>query len=266
MNDDQTGQVNRNAAEIYEEFFIPALFQEWADHTTDAARILAGQYVLDVACGTGILARTVAARVGPTGSVIGLDVNEGMLEVARRKAPEIEWKHGNAESLPFDDNTFDAVVSQFGLMFFKDRMAAIHEMSRVLRSGGRMAVTVWGRLDDSPGYASMAELLERLFGTEIAAALYAPFSLGDSKQLLSYFNSPELSEVKINTINGKARFPSIDSWVFTDIKGWTLSESINEAQYQQLLDEAEREFQPFVQADHSVQFNIPAHIVTAVKS
>ena len=86
MDENQTGQVTNNAAETYEEFFVPALFQEWAERVVDAAQIEGGQHVLDVACGTGVLARAAARRVGPKGSVIGLDVNEGMLAVAQRKA------------------------------------------------------------------------------------------------------------------------------------------------------------------------------------
>ena len=230
MSDNLTGQVNHSAAEIYEEFFIPALFQEWADRMVEAAQVQAGQHVLDVACGTGLLARTAAERVGPTGSVTGLDVNEGMLEVGKRKASKIKWQHGRAESLPFDSNTFDAVVSQFGLMFFEDRLTAIREMSRVLRPGGRLAVAVWGTLKDTAGYDAMAALLDRLFGPDPATALHAPYALGDLKVLLPLFNDPNLQDVQAATINGTARFPSINSWVFTEIKGWTLSDNINENQ------------------------------------
>ena len=97
MSDADRGQVNSSAAEIYEAFFIPALFQEWAARVADAAQLQAGQRVLDVACGTGILARSAAERVGMGGSVVGLDVNEGMLAVAAAKAPQVEWRRGQAE-------------------------------------------------------------------------------------------------------------------------------------------------------------------------
>nr|HMQ56640.1 methyltransferase domain-containing protein [Anaerolineae bacterium] len=135
MNEQDKGQVSRNAAEVYEAFFVPALFQPWTSRVADAAKIQAGQRVLDVACGTGILARTIAERVGPTGSVVGLDINKGMLAVAQQQAPGIEWRHGLAEALPFDDDSFDAVVSQFALMFFENKDAALSEMVRVLRPG-----------------------------------------------------------------------------------------------------------------------------------
>ncbi len=172
MSDSDRGQVTRNAAEVYDEFFIPALFQQWPRRVADAAGIQPGQRVLDVACGTGVLARHVADRFGPR-SVVGLDVNEGMLAVARRAAPEIDWRQGRAEALPFADASFDVVVSQFGLMFFADQQAAISEMARVSGPAGRLAVAVWDRLERTPGYAAVTALLERLFGADIADALGA---------------------------------------------------------------------------------------------
>lgn len=140
----ERGQVSHSAAEVYEEVFVPILMQ-WAGRVADAARVQPGQRVLDVACGTGVLARAVAERVGPQGAVVGLDLNEGMLAVAGRKAPHVEWRQGRAEDLPFESQSFDRVVSQFGLMFFADRRA-VQEMVRVLRPGGHLAVAVWGRL------------------------------------------------------------------------------------------------------------------------
>jgi ubiquinone/menaquinone biosynthesis C-methylase UbiE len=158
MDDSLEGQVTHSAAEVYEAFFVPALFRQWAPKMAQAAGLAAGQRVLDVACGTGVLAREAVKHVGPSGAVTGLDRNEGMLAVARREAPDVEWQLGRAEALPFDAATFDAVVSQFGLMFFEDQTAALEEMWRVLRPGGRLAVTVWDTLDRSPGYAAMTAL------------------------------------------------------------------------------------------------------------
>jgi ubiquinone/menaquinone biosynthesis C-methylase UbiE len=113
MDKSERGQVTRIAAEVYEEFFVPALFQEWASRVADVAQISSGQRILDVACGTGILTREVAERVGASGSVVGLDLNEGMLVVAKRKAPEIEWRQGRAEVLPFDSNNLGVVKSSW---------------------------------------------------------------------------------------------------------------------------------------------------------
>jgi ubiquinone/menaquinone biosynthesis C-methylase UbiE len=166
MSENERGQVTRSAAEVYEEFFVPALLQEWAGLVTEAARIQPGQRVLDVACGTGVLAHSMAGRIGPNGAVVGVDINERMLAVARRKAPTIEWREGRAEMLPFEANSFDTVVSQFGLMFFADRRLAIQEMRRALRPGGRLVVAVWASVENFPGYAELADLLQRLYGDQ----------------------------------------------------------------------------------------------------
>jgi SAM-dependent methyltransferase len=265
MNDAGKGQVTRSAADVYEEFFVPALFAEWAPRVAVAAQVVAGETVLDVACGTGVLAREAARRVGSSGTVIGLDRNDGMLSVARRNAPDIVWRRSLAEALPFRGGTFDAVVSQFGLMFFEDRVAALREMWRVLRPGGRLAVAVWDTLDRSPGYAAMTLLLQRLFGDRIADELRAPFILGDTTILRALFADSGIAQIHIRTFDGTARFPSLESWVHTDVKGWTLADKIDEAQYQILLRESGAALQSCVNPDGTVCFAAPAHIVTATK-
>ncbi|HSS66182.1 MAG TPA: methyltransferase domain-containing protein [Gammaproteobacteria bacterium] len=266
MNDAAKGQVNKSAAEVYEDFFVPALFQQWTARVADAAEIGAGQRVLDVACGTGTLTREIAARVGAEGSVVGVDINDGMLEVARRKTPQVEWRRGAAEALPFEDHSFDAVVCQFALMFFTDRRAAIREMLRVLRPGGRLAVAVWDRVENSPGYAAVTGLLQRLFGDEAANALRAPFNLGDEQALRSEFANAGISGLEIMTRAGTARFSSIKDWMYTDVKGWTLADMIDDAQFDRLLKEAEVALKEFVDADGNATFAAPAHIVSVTKS
>ncbi len=264
MQDTERGQVTQTAAQIYDEFFVPALFQEWTPHIVDRAQIKAGQTVLDVACGTGILARKVAKCVGANGTVIGLDVNNGMLDVARQTAPQISWRQGVAEDLPFDDNYFDAVVSQFGLMFFENRQKAISEMLRVLRSNQRLVIAVWGELEETAGYSAMVQLLLRLFGEEEANGLRAPYNLGNLQTLQILFDGFDV-DYEIETLVGKAKFPSIADWMFTDIKGWVLADAIDDEQYQTLLIEAETELQSFVLEDGRVEFDAPAHIITIIK-
>lgn len=259
------GQVSRSAAEVYEEFFVPALFRGWTDRVADAAEVAPGDRVLDVACGTGVLARTVIGRVGPAGRVIGLDPNEGMLEVARRASPDVEWREGVAEDLPFEDECFDAVVSQFGLMFFEDRVAALREMRRVLRPGGRAAVAVWDALERTPGYYAMVELLREEFGDEPADALCAPYDLGDRDRLSALLEAAGWETATIETLDGEARFESLETWVHTDVYGWTLSDLLDQGQYQRLRDAAQGRLQKFVRADGRVRFDAPAHLVTSVK-
>ncbi len=265
MSESDKGQVTRSAAEVYEEFFVPSLFEQWAGCMIEAAGIASGHRILDVACGTGVLARAASDRVGPGGAVVGLDSNAGMLAVATRKAPGIEWRHARAEALPFDGESFDRVVSQFGLMFFDDQAAAIREMLRVVRRGGRVAVAVWASLAATPGYAAVVTLLERLFGEAAAGALRAPFVLGDRELLGRVLVEAGVDNAQITTQSGMARFSSIRSWMYTDVKGWTLADQIDDRQLEILVKEADEVLQPFVGVDGRVAFDLSAHIVTVTR-
>jgi SAM-dependent methyltransferase len=253
------------AATIYEEYFVPALFQQWSPMLAAAAGTHPGQHVLDVGCGTGILARTLAPLVKPGGSVVGLDSNPGMLAVAGGVAPEIEWQLGAAESLPYPDRSFDAVFCQFGLMFFDDPPRALREMWRVLAPGGRLVTSVWDRLDRIPAYSILVALLQHRLGDRVADALRGPFSLGDTAALERLFTGAGISPVTIETRAGRARYPSIRSWVLTDVKGWfpIVQVTVPEADYAVLLDDAEKALSPFVRPNGSIEFPITVHVVTA---
>jgi ubiquinone/menaquinone biosynthesis C-methylase UbiE len=260
-----TGQVTSSAAEFYDEFFVPAIFGEWAPRVVAAANLRPGMRVVDVACGTGVLTLAAADAVTPGGEAVGVDLNPGMLAVARRKAPDIAWHQGAAESLSFGDGSFDAAVSQFGVMFFTDREAALREMWRVLRPRGRLVVTLWGSLEDTPGYAGMTRLLARLFGDSIADLLRAPYSLGDPHTLRALLVDAGISEPRVDLVSGMARFSSIRAWVECDVRGWTLAHKLDDAQFERLVSEAEEELSRFVAPDGSVAFPHPALIGSAAK-
>lgn len=266
MNKSNQAQAVRSPAEVYDEFFVPALFQQWGPVVADMAGIGPGQRVLDVACGTGVLACAAAGRVGHEGHVVGLDPNQEMLAVARRKSTNIEWQDGWAESLPFPDENFDVVVSQFGFMFFEDQIAALREMVRVLRPDGRLAVTVCDALDHSPGYAVLAELLHRLFGEPVAGAFRVPFVCGDQDQLRSLCAEAGITEAQVARRDGTVRFGSIESLISTERAcAWTLGGLLDEAQFERLLKEAEESLQPFVTTGGAVAFVMPTLIITAIK-
>ena len=133
-------QLDGNSAEAYEEYFGPA-FRPFAADLVRLAAVAHGDRVLDVACGTGVVAREAAAAAGETGRVVGLDVNAEMLRVATAVSadirPRIEWRQGNAMSLPFADADFDVVTCEQALAFFSDPVPALAEMRRVLGRGGR---------------------------------------------------------------------------------------------------------------------------------
>lgn len=253
-------------AEVYDQRFVPALFAPWAATVARSAGVEPGHSVLDVACGTGALACAVAPIAGSEGRVVGLDVNPEMLAVARSKPAPVEWIEGRAEALPFDDASFDRVVSQFGLMFFDDPGKALAEMMRVLRPGGRMAVAVCDAVERSPGYAAVAGLLDRLFGTEIGDAFRRPFALGDRAGLQTMCEAARLPEASVESLAGTVSFASIEALVATERAcAWTLGGLLDDAQFARLATAAEDELRAFRQADGRVVFAMPALIITARK-
>jgi ubiquinone/menaquinone biosynthesis C-methylase UbiE len=147
-------QLDESSAKVYERYLVPLFFAPGAQYLIELAALKAGERVLDVACGTGIVARTAAQRVGNSGTVIGLDLNEGMLEVARTASsnihPHIEWRKGDVKEIPFEDSSFDVGFCQQGLQFFSDRLAALRETHRVLKSNGRLALSACDLLNIIP--------------------------------------------------------------------------------------------------------------------
>lgn len=262
-----TLQILIGAAKAYEALFVPALFGQWAPKVADVAQIQPGQRVLDVACGTGVLGREIASRVGTSGHVAGIDPNQGMIAVAKQLAPGVEWREGTAESLPFADESFDVVVSQFGLMFFTNRCQALDEMLRVLKPGGSMAIAVWDSLNSLPAYSSEVALLEQIAGQQAADALRAPFEIGDQRVLSTLFTECGMASAKITTHYGVAQFPSVRTMVEADLRGWlpVMGVFLTEQQIDHILFEADKALSDYTTADGRVTFGLSAHIVAVKK-
>jgi ubiquinone/menaquinone biosynthesis C-methylase UbiE len=265
---DANVQDLEDTAAAYDKLLVPAILREWTQPVAEAAEIGPGQRVLDVACGTGILTRAAAARVGSRGSVVGLDINPAMLAVAARIPSAIEWRQGEAESLPFEDRSFDAAISQFGLMFFRDREAALREMARVVVAGGRVGVAVFDRLDNIPAYRTMAGVFEEVVGKETADALRSPFALGDPQQLAALFAAAGMPAAKITTRKGTGRFASVRDMVLADVEGWFPFARIelNEAAIEAVIAQARAALQPFLTAGGAVEFHVSAHIAAMRKA
>jgi SAM-dependent methyltransferase len=190
-----------------------------------------------------------------------------MLEVAKQLAPSVEWREGVAESLPFEDQTFDAVVSQFGLMFFTDRREALRQALRVLKPGGLLAIAVWDSLENIPAYADEVALLQRLVGARAAEALRAPFVLGHRHDLTTLFADAGVATVEVTTEKGVARFPSVRVMVEADLRGWmpVMGVILTEQQIADILEAAEHELSPYVTSDGTTSFETSAHLVTGTK-
>lgn len=170
-----------NPAEAYERFIVQNMFVPWTADLIQRAAPQPGERVLDLACGTGIVTRSVASIVGAEGAVTGLDISPGMLEVARSLTPsggaKVEWREGSGTELPFEDGSFDLVLCQQGLQFFPDHGAGLREIKRVLTAGGRAVISLWRNLDAQPVMKAFDAVVSR----HIAEGAFGPpFSLGDS--------------------------------------------------------------------------------------
>jgi len=226
-----------NPALAYEQDNVPAIFGPCAERLLQLAPPGPGERALDVACGTGVIARKVAGAVGPSGSVAALDMNPDMLEVARAAAAAegavIDWREGTMDDLPFPDGDFDLVLCQHGLQFAPDRAAVMAEFHRVLRPGGRVAVCTWKELSRHPYLESLNGVVERCTGIP---ALVQPFSLHSAEEVAALlegagFQPPTLREETI-----EARFPDPEGYVAHEAD--VLVAALPALQH---LDEGERE-------------------------
>jgi SAM-dependent methyltransferase len=205
-------QLEANSAEAYERYLVPAMMARWADQLLDLAAPAPGARVLDVGCGTGIVARRAAARAGSGGRVVGLDLNEGMLAAARAASatisPPIEWRQGNAAELPFAEASFDVVLSQQMLQFASDPRAVLAEMRRVLAPDGRAAVLVCRPIAHNPDYAILAGLLGRHVGPEAEAGMRSPFPAWTVEDSRALFAGAGFRDARVRIDAGSVRYPS----------------------------------------------------------
>ena len=258
-------QIPLEAAELYEAAFVPAFFAQWAPILCDVAGVATGQSVLDVACGTGIVARTAADLVGSEGTVIGVDLNEAMLTVAARVRPDIDWRQGDVAELPFADGTFDTVLCQMALMFFPDRAAEMAEMARVAHSDGTVAVVVPNALETQAAFKPFAELAARIAGPEAMSLLTTYFVCGDPGPLAAFYESSGPRVTESRSISGTYYAPSVDAAVTTEVESTPLIERIDETTYRQLRMEAVEVMAPFTASDGSLVAPFECLVVSAAR-
>ncbi len=250
------------AALGYEAFFVPAIFHQWPQKIIAAAGIVAGDRVLDVGCGTGVLTRELPRCVGRTGSVTGFDLSQSMLDVARMHCPGVSLQQGNVTELPFDDACFDVVVSAFMLMFVESPAQAIAEMRRVLRPGGRLVIGVWRGLDDNATYGALVKVSRGILDDGSAESIAWPFSMGDAGALEKVFAAAQVGHVSITACEGTARFPSLEEFVTTEIQAWLLADTVDEDQIGQLADGL-RATCPWLGGRGAIEFPLNAIIARA---
>lgn len=252
------------AATAYERLLVPGLFAPWPAVLAKAAKIGKGKRVLDVACGSGIATRHAAEKTGDASLVTGIDANPGMLAVAAQQAPDIDWREGDAAALPFEDDTFDAVLCQFGMMFFEDRPAALREMARVSKPKGRIAVAVFDGLENNPAYGTMVDVFSRHLGAESGSVLGFPFCLGAVPAIEAAFTDAGLSP-DIKTETRQASFASARDLVLADVEGWFPLAGIrlDAETVDAIVEDAEISLGSSVADNGNVTFDVSAHVATA---
>ena len=214
MNKHEAWQLTAQAAELYERYPARYLLGPWAPLLVDAARVAAGERVLDVACGTGVVARIAAQRVGPAGRVVGVDLNPGMIAVARSVpasvgAP-IEWLERSALDLRLQDASFDVVLCQQGLQFFPDKAVALQEIRRVLVRGGRLALSVWNSVGLYHG--AVAEALARLVSDAAARQFSASRQVPSKDELQRLAIEAGFSAVDVRVVRIDVHLPHLDKF------------------------------------------------------
>jgi ubiquinone/menaquinone biosynthesis C-methylase UbiE len=214
MENAEQWQMSLESAEAYERYVARYILGPWAPLLVEAARVAVGEHVLDLACGTGVVARVAAKRVGPKGHVIGIDLNPAMLAVARTVSlaggAQVEWLERSALHLELPDSSFDAVLCQQGLQFFPDKPLAMREMRRVLRPDGRLAISVW----NSIGHYNKAvgEALGQFLTEDVAARFCASRRVPDPEDLARLAAEAGFLDVEVGTACISVRLPRLDKF------------------------------------------------------
>ncbi|MFI0449362.1 methyltransferase domain-containing protein [Actinomadura sp. 6N118] len=262
-------QLGESTAAGYERHLVPAIFAPWAERLIGLTPPRPGERVLDVACGTGIVARTAARRMEDRGQIVGVDINEGMLEVARAVSgdirPHIEWQQGGAGELPFPDESFDLLYCQQGLQFFPNWDAALKDMGRVLAPGGRLTLAVWRTIDHNPGFAALVAALEKHVGPETALIMRSPFPVLSQDELRQMVSHAGLTDVRMRIAVGAARFDSAGDLIDNEEQGSPLAGPLGDldtATREALRADLDERLEPWTD-DDGVVLPLQSHFITA---
>ena len=259
--------IAKEAAELYERVVARHILGPWAPLLVDAARLAERERVLDLACGTGVVTRIAAQRVGSEGRVTGIDLNAGMISVARSlPAPDggpVEWLEGSALAIPLPDASVDVVLCQQGLQFFLDKALALREMRRVLDRGGRLALSVWS----STGVynSAVGKALVRFVGEDTAARFCASRNVPAKEELERLAVAAGFSDVNVRISRMNVHLPRLDRFVLEHLAGTPVAASIaalDPESHKSIGASVMHELQRFNDGD-GVTYPEEIHVVTA---
>ncbi|HKI79335.1 MAG TPA: class I SAM-dependent methyltransferase [Ignavibacteriaceae bacterium] len=239
-----------NPAENYQKYFVPVIGKPIAADLISVANIKPGEKIIDIACGTGVAAFLAKEKTGKDGMVAGVDVNPGMLGVARSITPEnisIDWYESPADNIPLDDNTFDVALSSLSLQFFPDKPAALKEIYRVLKPGGRLAFIVPG---PTPIFVETDETFSKHLGKEAAGFIRAVFSLNDHSEINDMIKDTGFKDVSVRSEKKDLHLPPPQDFLWQYMTSTPLSsfiEKMDKETYATMESEVVEKWQPFVQ-------------------
>ena len=207
------------AAGNYQRDFVPAIATPVSQLLLQAADLRPGERVLDVACGTGLIARLAAERVGTAGSVVGIDIAADMIDVAKsvRNPHTIDWRIADAAALPLPDGTVDVVLCQMGLMFMENRTGAIAEMRRVLAPSGRVVVTTPGHIQ--PLFEAMERAIVEQISADLGGFVSSVFSMHDPETVAAQLREGGLHDVSasVSTTTFRLPLPAEFLWQYINV-------------------------------------------------
>ncbi len=260
-------QLSSGGPDAYEKYIVPAYTGAWADEIVNRACLGAGEKILDVACGTGLVARTASEKQNNSDLIYGIDVNEVMIKKAREIQPSINYHHGDVTEMPFPDNKFDVIFCQQGLQYFPDPSLALEEMNRVLVENGRVLLSVWRPIEYSPFYASLCKILEHYLNRKAASMLSGAFDFGGYEKLKTLFKNAGFNNIKVNIVIKQMSYSPLDEFIAGGLMASPFFKDIQEMQEskrEEMLLEINKSNQDYID-DNGLAAPLESYIVNAEK-
>lgn len=267
----ESWQITGNSPAAYEEYLVPGFFKPWAEKLVSLAEPAPDSTILDIACGTGIVARTAANEVGSDARVTGIDINREMLgkasEMSEKSGLEVEWQQGDAIRLPFEDNRFDRIFCQQAMQFFTDPHKALMEMQRVMKSDGTLALNILRPIAYNPAYKILADCLDEHAGEHAANMMRSPFPSWNQEMLRNMVNDAGFKKTHIQLEIISMRYPSPEEFLKREAESSPLAEEIESMESERrmaLIGDLSTSLEAYID-DMGVVFPMETHMISAKK-
>src|SRR5215468_9163402 len=255
--------------EIYDRFLVPLIFESYARDLAERLARLEPRHVLETAAGTGVLTRAMASRLPAQARIVATDLNPPMLNHAQGQSHDgrITWRQADALALPFQDQSFDAVVCQFGAMFFPDKVQGYREARRVLKRGGHFLFNVWDTISENEFADVVTQALATLFPHDPPRFMARiPHGYHDVGKIRAELTAAGFKEISNGTVDGKSRASSPRDPAIAYCQGTPLRSEI-EARDASRLEEATKTAAEALERRFGkgpIEGRIRAHVIAAV--